>query len=103
MFIAMNQFRVNPERAEEFERAWRERDSYLDGVPGFEAFHLLKGGAEPDGAILYSSHVVWTDEAAFRAWVGSEAFKKAHAQRSLAGIISGPPKLSGWTSVDLGR
>jgi len=103
MFIAMNQFRVNPERAADFERAWRERDSYLDGVPGFLQFHLLKGGIEPDGAQLYSSHVMWADEAAFRAWVASDSFKKAHAQGSLAGIMAGPPKLYGWTSVDLGR
>ena len=31
MFVAMNRFQVNPERAEEFERGWRERDSRLRG------------------------------------------------------------------------
>jgi len=99
----MNQFRVNPERAADFEKAWRERDSYLEGVPGFLQFHLLKGSTDPGGAQLYASHVMWSDEAAFRAWVGSDAFRKAHAQGSLAGILAGPPQLSGWTTVDLGR
>lgn len=103
MFIAMNQFRVNPDRAADFEEAWRKRDSYLDGVPGFVQFHLLRGGTEPDGTVAYASHSVWTDEDAFRAWVGSEAFRKAHAQGSLKDVIAGPPKLAGWTSVDLGR
>ncbi|MBK9037301.1 MAG: antibiotic biosynthesis monooxygenase [Myxococcales bacterium] len=103
MFIAMNQFRVQADRTDDFERAWRERDSYLDGVAGFLQFHLLKGGTEPGGAQLYSSHVQWTDEAAFRAWVGSDAFRKAHAQASLKDVLMGPPTLSGWTTVDLGR
>ena len=46
---------------------------------------------------------MWADEAAFRAWVDSEAFRKAHAQGKLTGVLAGPPELMGWTSVDLGR
>lgn len=101
MFIAMNQFRVNPDRCADFERAWRERDSYLEDVDGFEAFHLLKGPEGDGGVALYSSHVVWRDEAAFRAWVDSDAFRKAHAQGKLTGILAGPPQFFGWTRVDL--
>ena len=56
-----------------------------------------------NGTVQYASHTVWTDEDAFRAWVGSEAFRKAHAQGSLKDVIAGPPRLAGWTSVDLGR
>ena len=33
MFIAMNRFQVVPGRGEDFERVWRERETYLDGVP----------------------------------------------------------------------
>jgi heme-degrading monooxygenase HmoA len=105
MYIAMNHFRVAPERAEEFENAWRERESFLRDVPGFGAFHLLKGPVE-DGAVTYASHTTWRDEAAFRAWTESEAFRKAHAQgRSTAGTVLGPPRFVGWQSVvglDLG-
>jgi heme-degrading monooxygenase HmoA len=99
MFIAMNQFRVAPDRCDEFEQGWRDRESYLEDVPGFEAFHLLKGPEEGD-ARLYASHTVWLDEAAFRAWTESEAFQKAHRQgRSTAGTILGPPKFVGWQVV----
>src|SRR5690606_7580876 len=49
MYIAMNNFRVKQERSDDFERAWRERESYLDGMDGFEAFHLLKGPVDDDG------------------------------------------------------
>ncbi|MGB6938999.1 MAG: antibiotic biosynthesis monooxygenase, partial [Xanthobacteraceae bacterium] len=40
MFIAMNRFKVKPSSEEVFEKVWRDRDSYLDRVPGFVEFHL---------------------------------------------------------------
>ena len=71
MYIAMNHFRVHAERSEDFERAWRERETYLDGAAGFKQLLLLKGSL--DGGIQhYASHSVWQDEASFRAWVNSD-------------------------------
>ena len=43
MFIAMNRFKIVPGRETDFERIWNERDSHLDGVPGFKEFHLVRG------------------------------------------------------------
>jgi len=103
MYVAMNHFRIAPESVDAFERAWRERESFLAETPGFVSFHLLKSGAEADGAIPYASHTVWDDEASFRAWMGSDAFRKAHAQGKLSGILTGPPRFVGWTAVDLDR
>jgi heme-degrading monooxygenase HmoA len=101
MFIAMNHFRVIPEKRDDFERAWRERESFLSSVPGFESFHLLRGAVE-EGAQLYASHTVWTSEAAFKAWTESDAFRKAHSQggRTVA-YLMGPPRFVGWQSVDM--
>ena len=48
MFIAMNRFRVKRGAEESFEKVWLSRDSYLDGVPGFVEFHLLKGPETED-------------------------------------------------------
>lgn len=101
MFVAMNHFHVNADRGEDFERAWRERDTYLEGVDGFQSFHLLAGPVQEDGGLLYASHTVWRDEAAFRAWVESDAFRKAHAQGKLTGLLAGPPRLVLWTSVPM--
>ena len=99
MYIAMNHFRVDPARCDDFERGWRERESYLESVPGFESFHLLRG-PEESGARLYASHTVWRDEGAFQAWTESEAFQKAHRQgRPTSGMIIGPPRFVGWTAV----
>lgn len=98
MYIAMNTFRVNPDRGADFERAWRERDSYLDEVDGFLDFKLLRGPLE-DGVQLYSSHTTWRDREAFVAWTESEAFRKAHSQGKLSGILAGPPKFRGWEVI----
>ena len=35
MHIVMNNFKIKIGREEEFEEVWRNRDSYLAGVPGF--------------------------------------------------------------------
>ena len=35
MHIVMNNFKIKIGREEEFEEVWRNRDSYLEGVPGF--------------------------------------------------------------------
>ena len=43
MFIAMNRFRVAHGAEADFEKVWTSRDSHLGGVPGFIAFHLLRG------------------------------------------------------------
>ena len=48
MHIVMNNFKIKIGREEEFEEVWRNRDSYLEGVPGFLDFHLIKGHTHSD-------------------------------------------------------
>jgi heme-degrading monooxygenase HmoA len=99
MFIAMNRFRIIPGREDEFVDIWRQRESYLDSVPGFREFHLLRGPAADD-ATLFASHSVWESRAAFEAWVHSEAFRKAHAQAGTAKqVYLGPPQFEGFDAV----
>ena len=64
MFIAMNRFRVKKGSEHAFERVWLGRDTYLDRVPGFLEFHLLKG-PEAEDHTLYSSHSLWQSKRAF--------------------------------------
>ena len=90
IFVAMNHFRVHPDRGGEFEDHWRKRESYLEGVPGFVRFALLRG----DEAGHYVSHTTWESREAFDGWVGSESFRKAHSQaRTPDGVLEGPPRL----------
>ena len=77
MYIAMNRFKIYPGKENEFEKLWKERDSHLDGVPGFKEFHLVKG-KKYETYTLYASHSVWTSENDFLNWTKSEAFRQAH-------------------------
>ena len=79
MFIAMNRFKVRKGSEEAFEQVWLTRESYLDRMPGFVEFHLLKG-PEAEDHTLYSSHTVWESKATFEAWTKSDAFRTAHAR-----------------------
>ena len=79
MFIAMNRFKVLKDATQEFESVWFSRESYLHELPGFVAFHLLRG-PEREDHILYYSHTIWRSQADFEAWTKSEAFRKAHAR-----------------------
>jgi heme-degrading monooxygenase HmoA len=104
MFIAMNRFKIAPGFEEGFEKIWRERDSYLSQVPGFESFALLNGGSveveDGDDYVLYSSHTVWTSRQAFIDWTESDHFRKAHAQTSAPkGTYLGHPNLETFEQV----
>jgi len=99
MFIAMNRFQIAPGREDVFEELWRKRDSYLDEVPGFRTFHLLRGPSD-ETRTLYASHTVWESREAFEAWTESESFKKAHAQaRAPSGTYLGHPNFEGFEVV----
>ncbi len=99
MFIAMNRFRIVKGKEGEFERIWAERDSHLDGVPGFEGFNLLRG-PEAEDHTLYASHSVWASRRLFEDWTKSEAFRKAHAKAGSANdLYQGAPSFEGFETV----
>jgi heme-degrading monooxygenase HmoA len=98
-YIAMNRFRIALGREESFEELWRKRESYLDEVPGFREFHLLRGPSDAS-ATLYASHSVWDSRQAFERWTESESFRKAHAQaRAPEGTYLGHPQFEGFEII----
>lgn len=99
MFVAMNRFKVKTGSEAEFERIWRERDSYLSTVPGFVKFDLLKGPAKED-YVLYASHSLWQSKADFEAWTRSDAFRNAHRDAGANKVnYIGPPEFEGFESI----
>lgn len=99
MFIAMNRFEVRPGEEDAFEQLWLSRDTYLDGVPGFVEFHLLRGPVQDDHT-LFSSHTVWRSRGDFEVWTRSEAFREAH--RNAGGnkpLYLGHPRFEGFEVV----
>ena len=99
MFVAMNRFRIARGREDEFVSIWKNRESYLDGVPGFRTFHLLRG-AEHEEFTLFASHSIWDSANDFENWTRSEAFRKAHAGAGTAkGLYLGHPEFEGFEAV----
>ena len=100
-YIAMNNFQIAADQATAFEERWRKRRSYLQGVPGFEGFQLLRG-EEKEGKIHYASHSLWASKVAFEAWTQSESFVQAHRGEPLPkGMVLGPPHLECFEVVSL--
>jgi heme-degrading monooxygenase HmoA len=99
MFVAMNRFKIALGSENEFVSIWKNRETYLDTVPGFKSFNLLRG-ASTDEYTLFASHSIWDSSAAFSDWTKSEAFRKAHANASgTKDIYLGPPEFEGFESV----
>lgn len=99
MYIAMNRFRIAPGSEQDFETLWRERDTYLDGVPGYREFQLVRG-PEREDHMLYATHTVWDSEADFVAWTKSEAFREAHKNAGdNRAMYLGHPEFEGFTVV----
>ena len=99
MFIAMNRFRIGLGHEEDFETLWRNRESYLDEVPGFKQFQLLKGPTTEEYT-LYASHSLWESRSHFESWTRSESFRKAHSQaKAPEGTYLGHPVFEGFEVV----
>jgi len=99
MFVAMNRFRIRKGEEAAFEAVWRARDSRLAELPGFRAFHLLKG-PERDDHRLYATHTIWESEEHFLDWTRSEQFRDAHKDAGQTrGLYLGHPEFEGFESV----
>jgi heme-degrading monooxygenase HmoA len=99
MFIAMNRFKIARGREAEFIQIWKNRETYLDEVPGFREFHLLQGPAGEEYT-LFASHSVWDSREAFDHWTRSDAFRKAHSSAGGAkGLYLGHPHLEIFEAV----
>lgn len=99
MFFAMNRFKVLPGQEAAFEAVWLGRETHLERVPGFIAFHLLRGPKGEDHT-LYSSHTQWRSREDFEAWTKSEAFRAAHRDAGgVRPIYLGHPQFEGFETI----
>ena len=99
MYLTMNRFKVALGQETTFEEIWASRDSHLEDVEGFVAFHLMKGETKEDHT-LYASHTTWKSREAFEAWTRSDAFRKAQSGvRPQTDLYLGPPQLEIFESV----
>ncbi len=101
MFISINHIPVAPGREEDFEKMFQNRERAVEDQPGFVSLDVLKpgqrmimGGASEQPDNEYQVLTRWKDEEAFKAWVHSDAFKKAHARHFDPAIFGGKSYLT---------
>ena len=95
----MNTFKIINGKEEIFESIWKNRETHLEKVPGFEKFNLVKGKTK-DNYTLYASHSTWKSENDFLNWTKSEAFKLAHKDAgNHKGLYIGHPEFEGFEVV----
>ena len=58
MYVAMNRFKIKLGSEQDFIDIWKNRETYLDSVPGFKAFNLLQGPTTEEFT-LFASHSTW--------------------------------------------
>ena len=98
-YIAMNRFKIAIGRESDFENIWKNRNTYLNDVPGFKKFNLLKGPTKEDYT-LYCSHSTWNTISDFEKWRSSDSFKKAHSGGGQhKGIYLGHPEFEGFEVI----
>jgi len=100
MFVAMNRFKVSLGLEDEFIEVWKNRESYLDTVPGYREFNLLRGDTTEEFT-LFASHTIWESKQVFEDWTKSESFRKAHANAGgrKKDLYVGHPQFEGFESV----
>jgi heme-degrading monooxygenase HmoA len=75
--VKINAISVAEGKGPELERRFAERVREVEQMPGFLGFELLR---PVSGETRYFVYTRWRSEEDFQAWVGSDAFKRGHAQ-----------------------
>ena len=90
--VKINVLQVPEGRGEVLEQRFAARAGAVEKVDGFESFDLLR---PTEGTDRYLVVTKWRDEAAFRAWMSSEAFTRGHGGGGGAPGAGGPPSGEG--------
>jgi len=85
VIVVMNVVRTVEGRALDFERAFLTRERLLAQAEGFKGFELLRRDRDDEYVVLTR----WESREAFRAWVGSDLFKRSHSRRDEGQLAHG--------------
>jgi len=77
MVVVMNVVQAVEGREEDFEHAFLDRERLLGQADGFRGFELLRRDREREYVVLTR----WESQEAFRNWVSSDLFRRAHRHR----------------------
>ncbi|MCV6590119.1 MAG: antibiotic biosynthesis monooxygenase [Marinobacterium sp.] len=76
MWVVSNRVWVRDAYSQEFEQRFQRRAGQIDNQPGFLSMQVMKPAKEGAPWVVQTC---WQDQQAFENWVGSEDFRRAHA------------------------
>ncbi|MBL0388323.1 antibiotic biosynthesis monooxygenase [Tumebacillus sp. ITR2] len=89
MFVSMNRLTVPAEYREHLEGRFATAGERMSQVAGCLEYQFLVP-TEGDELVVYTK---WEDEAAYKAWVESDSFTKAHANANPNSPVKGDLRL----------
>lgn len=87
MYVVTNTLTVPAEHAERVEQGFAHSVERMKQIPGCVRFTLLKEQGAAGDMPVYVAMTTWEDEAAFKGWVASDAFRHAHANAGQSGAM----------------
>ena len=76
MYVAVSRFAVLNDLAPQVADAFRRRPHKVDNVPGFRRMEVISPADDPNEFWLLT---FWDNEASFKTWHRSHAYKNSHA------------------------
>jgi heme-degrading monooxygenase HmoA len=95
MFVVTNRIPVNEAYRDEFETLFRNRARLVDQMSGFIRNEVWRAREGND----YLVTTYWHDEASFRAWTESDAFKQGHGFGGSREMFAGRPTLESFDVI----
>ncbi len=90
MIAITNSLPVKEGAADRIVERFAESRGNVQDFPGFVSMEVLKSEEEDEVLVI----TWWENKEAFRSWVYSEEFKKAHGRGGARELLAGPPKMT---------
>ena len=90
MIAITNSLPVKEGAADQIIERFAESRGNVQDFPGFVSMEVLKSEEESEVLVI----TWWEDHEAFRSWVHSEDFKKAHGRGGAGELLTGHPKMT---------
>jgi len=92
MIAIVNSLPVKEGAVDRIVERFAESRGHVEGFPGFVSMEVLKSDKEDEVLVVTR----WQDRGSFDAWVGSEAFSRAHGRGDAGELLRGHPKTTSY-------
>ena len=92
MIAIFNSLPVKEGAADEIVNRFAESRGHVQGFPGFVSMEVLESEAGDEVLVVTR----WRDRGSFEAWIGSDAFSRAHGRSGAGELLKGHPRMTSY-------